>query len=67
MWQQTSGSNKDHSLFTWVTTTTGIGGDNGVDSPTPDNTQQGGELMGFYNMAQGDAPIFNQLAKNYAL
>jgi phospholipase C len=67
MWQQTGGNNRDHSLFTWVATTVGLGGSNGPDSPTPTNTQQGGELMGFFNMAQGDAPVFNQLAKNYAL
>ncbi len=67
MWQQTAGNNKDLSLFTWVATTVGTGGDNGLDSPTPSNAQQGGELMGFFNMAQGDAPIFKQLAKDYAL
>jgi phospholipase C len=67
MWQQTGGNNLDHSLFTWVATTAGTGGDNGVDGPKPGDAQQGGELMGFFNMAQGDAPIFKQLAKNYAL
>jgi len=67
MWQQTGGTNRNHGLFTWVATTVGLGGDNGPGSPTPDNTQQGGELMGFFNMAQGDAPIFNQLAQEYAL
>ncbi|MDD1622387.1 MAG: hypothetical protein LUQ11_13000 [Methylococcaceae bacterium] len=67
MWQQTGGNNRDHSLFTWVATTVGTGGDNGVDGPKPGDAQQGGELMGFFNMAEGDAPIFKQLAKNYAL
>jgi phospholipase C len=67
MWQQTGGNNLDHSLFTWVATTVGTGGDNGVGSPTPSATQQGGELMGFFNMAQGDAPVFKQLAQDYAL
>jgi phospholipase C len=67
MWQQTAGSNVDHSLFTWVTNTTGIGGDNGVNGPKPGDAQQGGELMGFFNMAQGDAPFFKQLANDYAL
>jgi len=47
MWQQTGGNNLNHSLFTWVGNTTGIGGDNGSDSPTPEKTQQGAELMGF--------------------
>lgn len=67
MWQQTAGNNLDHSLFTWVAITVGTGGDNGIDGPNPSNTQQGGELMGFFNMAQGDAPFFKQLAKDYAL
>lgn len=67
MWQQTGGNNKDHSLFTWVATTVGTGGDNGESGPKPGDAQQGGELMGYFNMAQGDAPIFNQLAKQYAL
>ncbi len=67
MWQQTGGNNLDHSLFTWVATTAGLGGDNGANSPTPTDTQQGGEVMGFFNMSQGDAPIFKQLARDYAL
>jgi len=67
MWQQTGGDNKDLSLFTWVAATVGTGGDNGADGPTPGKPQQGGELMGFFNMSQGDAPIFKQLAQNYAL
>ena len=60
-------SSYDHSLFTLVTTTTGIGGDNGATGPKAGDTQQGGELMGFYNMAKGDAPVFNTLAQNFAL
>ncbi len=67
MWQQTGGNNANHSLFTWVATTTGTGGDNGVDGPKPGDSQQGGELMGFFNMSQGDAPYFKALADNYAL
>ncbi|WP_019866836.1 alkaline phosphatase family protein [Methylovulum miyakonense] len=67
MWQQTAGNNRNHSLFTWVATTAGTGGDNGANGPTPGNAQQGGELMGFFNMSQGDAPIFKQLAQNFAL
>ena len=65
MWQQTGGSNERLDMYTWVATTTGIGGDN--PRVTPDDTGQGGELMGFFNMATGDAPFFNQLAQNYAL
>ncbi|MDP2903040.1 MAG: alkaline phosphatase family protein [Methylovulum sp.] len=67
MWQQTGGNNFDHSLFTWVATTAGIGGDNITDAPVPGDAKQGGELMGFFNMSQGDAPLFKQLANNYAL
>ena len=67
MWQQTGGDNKNNSLFTWVATTTGTGGDNGADGPKPGDPQQGGELMGFFNMSQSDAPIFKQLAQDYAL
>jgi len=67
MWQQTRGDNIDHSLFAWVATTVGAGEKNSVKGPKKGLPQQGGELMGFYNMAQGDAPIFSQLAKDYAL
>lgn len=67
MWQQTGGSNHNLGLFTWVATTIGTGGDNGVTGPSLGNPQQGGELMGFFNMAAGDAPVFKQLADTYAL
>ncbi|OAI09932.1 hypothetical protein A1359_17815 [Methylomonas lenta] len=67
MWQQTGGNNRNLNLFTWVATTVGTGGDNGVDGPRPGDAQQGGELMGFFNMSEGDAPIFKQLAQTYAL
>lgn len=65
MWQQTAGTNKRLDLFTWVATTTGQGGD--TPGVTADNPGQGGELMGFYNMATGDAPFFKSLAEQYAL
>jgi len=65
MWQQTGGDNSKQDLFTWVATTVGQGGDTvGV---TPANPAQGGELMGFVNMATGDAPFFNSLAAQYAI
>lgn len=67
MWQQTGGDNAHPDLFAWVATTAGTGGDNGTTGPTPANPQQGGELMGFFNMAQGDAPYFKYLADNFAL
>ncbi|MDE3210019.1 MAG: hypothetical protein KGM46_04700 [Pseudomonadota bacterium] len=65
MWQQTGGDNRRHDMFTWVATTAGTGGDSkGV---TPANPAQGGELMGFMNMAAGDAPLFQALARRFAL
>lgn len=67
MWQQTGGANTAHDLFLWTATSTGTGGSNGSDGPTPKDTQQGGELMGFFNMAKGDAPTFKALADGYAL
>jgi phospholipase C len=34
---------------------------------TQANPGQGGELMGFFNMNHGDAPVFKQLAQNWAI
>lgn len=65
MWQQTGGTNRDLHSFQWVATTIGTGGD--TAGVTPGNTGQGGELMGFFNMASGDAPYFKSLAQNYAM
>ncbi|HEY1611001.1 MAG TPA: alkaline phosphatase family protein, partial [Paraburkholderia sp.] len=72
MWQQTGGNNAKQDLYTWVATTTGQGGDTTSNSGsaiqiTPTNAAQGGELMGFMNMAAGDAPYFYSLAQSYAL
>ena len=65
MWQQTGGSNAHHDMFVWVATTTGQGGNTtGVTASTPN---QGGELMGYYNMNTGDAPYFKSLAQQYAI
>jgi acid phosphatase len=61
MWQQTTAS---HSrLATWVANT--AGDDNGTIPPAP--IYQGAVQMGFYNMAQGDAPILRNLAQHYAI
>ena len=60
MWQQ---SVEHYRLATWVANT--AGDDNGAIPPAP--IYQGGVQMGFYNMAQGDAPIFRNLAQNYAI
>ncbi len=65
MWQQTGGTNRDLRGHAWVALTTGTGGD--TAGVTPANTGQGAELMGFLNMAAGDAPYFRSLADRYAL
>lgn len=65
MWQQTGGDNTKLDMFTWVAATVGQGGD--TSGITPSNPGQGGELMGFLNMASGDAPFFKSLAQQYAL
>jgi acid phosphatase len=65
MWQQTGGTNLDLHGFAWTAVTTGQGGD--TDGVTAANPGQGGELMGFFNMATGDAPYFRALAANYSL
>ncbi|MBI1175019.1 MAG: phosphoesterase [Sideroxydans sp.] len=65
MWQQVDGGKMD--LFTWVGTTIGFGSSNGPVSGQPGMTAQGGVSMGFYNMAQGDAPIIRGLADHYAI
>ena len=61
MAQQTLGYHS--KLGTWVANT--AGDDNGAKPPAP--IYQGGVQMGFYNMAQGDAPIFKDLAQHYAM
>jgi len=65
MWQQTAGSNNDLRRYVWVATTAGRGAD--TPEVTAQNPGQGGEVMGFLNMAAGDAPYFRQLADQYAL
>jgi phospholipase C len=66
MYQQVAGGKND--LWTWVHETSGDS--NGDPPPNPFGTQstdQGALDMGFYNMAQGDAPVFNYLARHYAM
>ena len=73
MWQQTDKGK--HDLFAWVDVTVGIGSQNYfsgapkiVDpSKFEVNTFQGGEAMGFFNISTGDAPVFKQLAEDYAI
>jgi len=67
MWQQFDEGRND--LFTWVGVSIGTGS-NGRPPPSPfDNqsTHQGGVAMGFYNMSEGDVPVFKFIADNYAL
>jgi phospholipase C len=79
MWQQTdcsidtstkeNPSGCQNDLFPWVETAVGTGS-NGVPLPSGFNdttTQEGSASMGFYNMAQGDAPYFKQLADDYTI
>jgi acid phosphatase len=61
MWQQYAAHNGQ--LNTWVANT--AGDDNGAKPPA--GIFQGGLQTGFYNMAQGDAPILKDLALNYAI
>jgi acid phosphatase len=61
MWQQSAAFHD--RLATWVINT--AGDDNGAIPPEP--IYQGGVQMGFYNMAQGDAPILRNLAQHYAI
>jgi len=61
MWQQTAGYHD--RLATWVANT--AGDDNGATPPAP--IDQGAVSMGYYNMAQGDAPVFRDIAEHYAI
>jgi phospholipase C len=61
MWQQTA--TPGNGLNTWVANT--AGDDNGANPPAP--IFQAAVSMGFYNMAQGDAPILRDLAQHYAI
>jgi acid phosphatase len=61
MWQQYG--THHGQLNTWVANT--AGDDNGANPPAP--IFQGGLQTGFYNMSQGDVPILQDLARNYAI
>ncbi len=66
MYQQVSEGHND--LWTWVHETSGD--NNGDPPPSPFNSQstdQGALDMGYYNMAQGDAPVLKDLANHYAM
>jgi phospholipase C len=58
-----------NALFPWVEETIGAGS-NGQAQPANFNNQSTGEgsaAMGFFNVAQGDAPYFKYLADTYAM
>jgi acid phosphatase len=67
MWQQFDEGKSD--LFPWVAMTIGTGSNGKLlpSSFTDQSTHQGAVSMGFYNMSQGDAPVFKFIADNYAL
>ena len=61
-------SNGTNDLWTWVHETAGDSNGNPPPNPfTDQSTNQGALDMGFYNMATGDAPTFNYLARHYAM
>jgi phospholipase C len=71
----TNPSGCDAALFPWVETTVGAG-TNGLAqpanfsteySPNATTTGEGATAMGFYNVQNGDAPYFKQLADTYAM
>jgi phospholipase C len=71
----TNPSGCDAALFPWVETTVGAG-TNGLAqpanfsteySPNAKTTGEGATAMGFYNVQNGDAPYFKQLADTYAM
>ncbi|WP_260738383.1 alkaline phosphatase family protein [Tunturiibacter lichenicola] len=79
MWQQTdcnvdyatqdNPSGCQNDLFPWVETTIGTGS-NGSKQPTnftDTTTGEGSTSMGFYNMAQGDASYFKDIADYYTI
>ena len=49
----------------WVWTADTAGDSNGA--PPTGNTDQGAVSMGFYNVQQGDAPVFDYLARHFSM
>jgi phospholipase C len=70
MWQQLDCSAAEegcnHDLFAWVEATVGAGS-NGKPPPTNFTYAEGATAMGFYNVQQGDAPYFKELAETYSM
>jgi len=65
MWQQVNGGAND--LFVSTADHFGIYRGDNINAIESVPTYQGAVAMGFYNMAQGDAPFFKQLAERYAI
>jgi phospholipase C len=68
MSQEVNGGKND--LFTWVHETSGDSNGNPPPSDigtNPEATDQGALDMGYYNMAEGDAPVLDYLARHYAM
>jgi acid phosphatase len=65
MWQQVNGG--DNDLFVWTANNFGVYRGDDVASIDALPIHQGAVAMGFYNMAQGDAPYFKYLAERYAI
>jgi acid phosphatase len=61
MWQQQNeGRNR---LWVWTAETAGLT----MTAPPPWSTHQGALSVGFYNVAQGDAPVLKYLADHFAM
>jgi phospholipase C len=79
MWQQTDCSISHattenpsgclNDLFPWVETSVGAGTNGAAQAAGFNNlsTGEGSTSMGFYNMAQGDAPVYKSLADQYTI
>ncbi|MDR3452357.1 MAG: alkaline phosphatase family protein, partial [Rhodoferax sp.] len=79
MWQQTDCSATHatadnpsgclNDLFPWVETSVGAGTNGKPQAANFTNltTGEGSTSMGFFNMAQGDAPVFKSLADEYTI
>jgi acid phosphatase len=61
MWQQNDENR--HDQYVWATNT--AGDDNGQQPPA--QTDQGALSMGFYNVNDGDVPLLDSLAREYAM
>jgi phospholipase C len=65
MWQATGGDNEKLDLYAWVASTVGL-----IEEKNPKENvanNRGGELMGFYNLHNGDLPYFRSLADRYTI